>query len=114
MAMAAEHKRQILVCVNVDCRARGSEPVLEAFRERVARAGQSDVEVKPYICFGGCDHGPNVVLYPTKAFYSGVSVQDVDDILAHLNGGPVVERLTGKVDAEIEALMFELLDSGLA
>jgi NADH:ubiquinone oxidoreductase subunit E len=110
----AEGQRQILVCLNVDCKARGSPAVLDTVEKRVAESGAADVEVKQYICFGGCDYGPNVVLYPTKAFYSAVTPDDVDEILAHLNGGARVDRLTGKVDPMTEELIFELLDAGLA
>jgi NADH:ubiquinone oxidoreductase subunit E len=110
----ASDKKQILVCLNVDCKARGSPGVLAAVEEQVAASGDPDLEVKQYICFGGCDYGPNVVVYPAKAFYSGVTPADVPELLAHLQGGPPVARLTGKVDPMVEELIFELLDAGLA
>ena len=56
---------------------------------------------------------PNVVLYPKKVFYSGVTPDDVEPILASLDNGERVERLTGKVDEMTEELIFELLDAGL-
>src|SRR6266511_6049691 len=59
------------VCQNVDCLSRGSEPLMKELTEKAA-ARSLDVEVKPYICFGGCDHGPNIVLYPQKIWYAGV------------------------------------------
>jgi (2Fe-2S) ferredoxin len=109
----ADDKRHILVCINVDCKARGSEAVLAAVRSRLEEMGADDIEVTAYPCFGGCDFGPNVVLYPTKVFYSGVTPDDVGPILDHLKGGEKVERLTGKVDEMTEELIFELLDAGL-
>ena len=107
----AEGKRNILVCINVDCKRRGSEAVLEEFRTQTA--GAEDIEITAYPCFGGCEYGPNVVLHPLKTFYSGVTAADVPAIRAHLDGGPPVERLTGQVDAMTEELIFELLDAGL-
>jgi NADH-quinone oxidoreductase subunit F len=109
----ADDKRHLLVCINVDCKARGSEAVLAAVHERVDGRTDNAIEVTAYPCFGGCDFGPNVVLYPTKVFYSGVTPADVDEIVAHLDGGEKVERLTGKVDEMTEELIFELLDAGL-
>ena len=106
-------KQHVLVCTNVDCLRRGSPAVLDAMRARVEASGSADVEVTSYPCFGGCDYGPNVVLYPPKTFYSGVAPADVDEIVAHVQGGPVVERLTGKVDSGTQELIFELLDAGL-
>lgn len=108
--MAETH---VLVCNNVDCRARGSDKVRDALAARVDAGEAPGVEVKSYPCFGGCDYGPNVVVYPAKAFYSGVTPDDVPDILGHLNGGAPVERLQGKVDEMTEELIFELLDAGL-
>lgn len=75
--------------------------------------GLGQVTVKSYLCFGGCQHGPNLVLYPQKTWYAGVRKEDVGEIVHHLEGGPVVTRLTGKVDAETEELIFQLLDTGL-
>jgi (2Fe-2S) ferredoxin len=37
--------------------------------------------------------GPNIVVYPEGIIYSGVQVSDIKDIIAHLEGGPPVERL---------------------
>ncbi|MBX5491221.1 MAG: (2Fe-2S) ferredoxin domain-containing protein [Chloroflexi bacterium] len=109
----ADTKRHVLVCNNVDCRARGSDAVREALCARVAAGEVTNVEVTAYPCFGGCDFGPNVVIYPDKCFYSGVSEGDVPEIVAQLQGGPPVTRLTGKVDPMTEELIFELLDAGL-
>jgi (2Fe-2S) ferredoxin len=106
-------QRHVLVCNNVDCRARGSDAIREALCARVAAGELGDVRVTAYPCFGGCDFGPNVVIYPDKCFYSGVTLADVPDIVAQLQGGPPVTRLTGQVDPTIEELIFELLDAGL-
>jgi (2Fe-2S) ferredoxin len=40
-----------------------------------------------------CDIGPNIVVYPDNLIYRGVTVRDIPDIVAHLRGGPPVERL---------------------
>lgn len=45
-------------------------------------------------CFGVCDKGPIVVIYPEGAWYGNVSVEDVPEIVeSHLEGGQKVERL---------------------
>lgn len=71
------------------------------------------VTVKSYLCFGGCQQGPNLVVYPQRTWYAGVQKEDLDDIVNHLGGGPAVTRLTGKIDEQTEELIFQLLDSGL-
>jgi len=58
-------KQTCFVCQNVDCQSRGSEQLMNELTEKVA-ARSLDAEVKPYICFGGCDFGPNIVIHPQK------------------------------------------------
>jgi (2Fe-2S) ferredoxin len=101
----------VLVCQNEDCKLRGSGELLDRLSEKVK--GSGDVEVKPYMCFGGCQAGPNIVLYPQKIWYAGVKREDVDDIAAHAQGGPPVERLTHGIDQSLKDLIYQLLDAGL-
>jgi sirohydrochlorin cobaltochelatase len=101
----------VLVCQNADCMQRGSGELLQKLTQKLK--GAADVEVKPYMCFGGCQSGPNIVLYPQKVWYCGVKQTDVDDIAAHASGGPVAERLTHGIDQGLKDLIYQLLDAGL-
>ena len=103
--------KYVLVCQNEDCRQRGFGELLNKLSDKLKEAG--DVEVKPYMCFGGCQAGPNIVLYPQKVWYSGVKQDDVDEIAAHAEGGEPVERLTHGVDQSLKDLIYQLLDAGL-
>jgi (2Fe-2S) ferredoxin len=103
--------KYVLVCQNEDCKSRGSAELLEKLTERLK--SDSEVEVKPYMCFGGCAAGPNIVLYPQKVWYSGVKRDDVDEIAAHAEGGAAVERLTHGVEQPLKDLIYQLLDAGL-
>jgi (2Fe-2S) ferredoxin len=71
-----------------------------------------DVEVKSYLCFGGCDHGPNIVIYPQKNWYAGVKLADVPEILDSLAGGPTVTRLD-TTDPALKEMIYALLDAGM-
>ena len=104
--------RTCLVCQNVDCKTRGSEQLMAELEKKVAAKVLSDVEVKPYMCFGACQEGPNVVLYPEKSWYAGVKTQDLDEIIDHLAGGPHVKRLD-TIDASLKELIYQLLDTGI-
>jgi (2Fe-2S) ferredoxin len=79
--------------------------------KQVAERG-IDAEVKSYLCFGGCDHGPNIVVYPQKNWYAGVKREDLPEIVDSLAGGPAVTRLD-TMDASLKELIFSLLDSGV-
>jgi (2Fe-2S) ferredoxin len=100
----------VLVCQNEDCKQRGSGELLEKLKERLK---DSDVEVKSYMCFGGCQAGPNIVLSPQKVWYNGVKRDDVNDIATHAEGGAPVERLTHGIDPSLKELIYQLLDAGL-
>lgn len=104
--------RTCLVCTNIDCASRGSPALLEEFKERLASAG-SPVEVKAYLCFGACQDGPNIVLYPEGTWYMGVQQADVDEIVGHMLGGQRVTRLTERVDTALRDLILEILESGM-
>lgn len=105
-------KRLCLVCQNVDCKSRGSEEIMKELERRVAEKGLADLEVRPYICFGACQEGPNIVLYPEKSWYAGVKKEDLDDILNHLSGGQEVKRLD-TIDSSLKELIYQLLDTGV-
>lgn len=105
-------KQICLVCQNVDCKSRGSEQLMKEMERQVAEKGLTDVEVRSYICFGACQDGPNIVLYPEKSWYAGVKIGDLNDILSHLAGGPDVKRLD-KIDASLKELIYQLLDTGV-
>ena len=104
--------RVCLVCQNVDCKTRGSEELTAELEKQVAAKGITDVEVKPYMCFGACQEGPNIVIYPEKSWYAGVKTQDISDITDHLAGGPHVARLD-TIDSSLKDLIYQLLDTGV-
>ncbi|MEA2639381.1 MAG: NADH-quinone oxidoreductase subunit [Chloroflexota bacterium] len=102
----------VIVCTNVDCAYRGAQKNIEGIQQRLEAAG-SDVKIKTYLCFGGCEDGPNLVLYPEGTWYAGVKEEDLDDIVGHVLGGPKVERLTERVDPGLQELILDILDSGM-
>ena len=104
-------KQNCYVCLNVDCKSRGSEQLMDELAEKV-RAGSLNMEVKSYICFGGCDQGPNIVIHPQKIWYAGVKKDDLPEILESLAGGPPVHRLD-TIDPSLKDIIFALLDTGV-
>ena len=94
-------RHHVFVCTNSKpddddcCAARGSEQVLQKFRAEIAsRKLREEIHVTPCGSLGTCGHGPNVVVHPDGIWYSGVSVNDVTEVIEqHLLRGKVVERL---------------------
>lgn len=53
-----------------------------------------DVMITNTGCFGICDKGPVVVVYPEGTWYGNVTLDDVEEIVeSHFESGEVVERL---------------------
>lgn len=110
-------KKYVLVCMNVDCRTKGADQLMDRLQDRLKEGacnGCGNVEVRPYMCFGGCHDGPNVVIYPDKVWYAGVKPEDADAIVdEHIKKGEPVVPLTGKIDKGLEEMIYQLLDSGI-
>jgi (2Fe-2S) ferredoxin len=68
--------------------------------------------VKPYICFGGCDFGPNIVVHPQKNWYASVKKEDLPEILKSLAGGLTVTRFD-TIDASLKDIAYQSLDAGV-
>jgi len=102
-------KQNCFVCLNIDCKKRGAEQLMKELTVRVA-ARSLDVAVKPYVCFGGCEHGPNVVIHPQRFWHARVKPEDVPAIVESLAGGPAVTHLD-TMDASLKEMIFSLLDS---
>lgn len=87
-------KKHVLMCTSQHCNQKGAMDVLGRLRLEVVRRGL-DTEIMVNNCgtIDLCDIGPNMVIYPDNIIYGGVTAADLPDILAYLQGGPVVERL---------------------
>ena len=117
----AEAKKMVFVCMNVDCRVRGASEVMDRLGAGMKQACENgepsacgNAEVRPYMCFGGCHDGPNVIVYPDRVWYAGVKPEDADTIVEdHLKNGEIVKPLTGKIDQGLQDMIFNLLDFGI-
>jgi (2Fe-2S) ferredoxin len=107
-------KRLVYVCEGGDCSEKGSIELHAELGELLReRDGDAKNRLRKYPCFGGCEHGINVVLYPDRVFYSNVHKTDLPEIVDHLvEGGAPVERLTGVVAKDVEQIVWDLLDTG--
>ncbi len=98
-------KKHVLVCTASHCAQKGANDVVGRLRLDIVRAGL-DTEILVNNCgtIDLCDIGPNIVVYPDNIIYRGVTVKDLPEVIEHLKGGPVVERLVlGERSPEEEA-----------
>jgi NADP-reducing hydrogenase subunit HndC len=89
------YRSHVLVCGGTGCTSTGSEQIINEFEKQVKTIGLSDeVQVIRTGCFGLCELGPVVIVYPEGSFYSRVKVEDVAEIASeHLLKGRIVMRL---------------------
>lgn len=100
----------VLICAGTGCTSSNSALLVQKFNELLPQYGlEEEVKVIKTGCFGLCQKGPIVAIYPDKVFYNHVKVEDVEVIISeHLYKGRVVKRLElSEID---EATKEQILD----
>jgi len=77
------------------CYSKGSVSLINRFMEEIEERDLSnEVMVTNTGCFGMCDRGPIVVIYPEGTWYGNVTEDDVETIMEqHIEGGQIVKEL---------------------
>ncbi len=91
-------RSHILVCGGTGCTANHSAEVISALEKELKAQGLSDeVMVVRTGCFGLCEQGPIMIVYPEGAFYARVKPEDVQEIVSeHILKGRIVTRLLSR------------------
>ena len=91
-------RAHVLVCGGTGCSSSGSAELIKRFEEQIAKNGlDREVKVVRTGCFGLCEAGPVVIVYPEGTFYSRIRPDDVDEIVSeHLLKGRIVQHLVYK------------------
>ncbi|MBP3379887.1 MAG: 4Fe-4S binding protein [Ruminococcus sp.] len=93
---SSKYERHVLVCGGTGCTSSGSPKIIAKLEEEFAAKGLTDkVQIVKTGCFGLCERGPIMIVYPEGSFYSRVGVDEITRIVdEHLIGGnPVKEFL---------------------
>ncbi|MBP3894528.1 MAG: 4Fe-4S binding protein [Atopobiaceae bacterium] len=99
-------RSQVLICGGTGCTSSGSQQIQDRFEAEIEKNDlQDEIKLVRTGCFGLCELGPVVIVYPDGTFYSRVTVEDVEEIVSeHLLKGRRVERLVyddhGKAEAD--------------
>lgn len=106
--MHIKPKYHVLICNGTKCNKiqngvcyqKGSKDIISKFDKLIGEYNMSnEVIVSSCGCFrnGITNKGPNMVIYPEGIWYSGVSIDDVEEIIeVHLKSGKIIERLLSK------------------
>jgi NADP-reducing hydrogenase subunit HndC len=107
------YRSHVLVCGGTGCTASQSNEIMKQFEKLFADNNiENEVKVVKTGCFGLCEKGPIVVVYPEGATYSRVTPEDVKEIVEeHLVKGRIVKKLL-LGDKEAEDVSKALEDIG--
>ena len=87
-------RTQIVVCGGTGCMSSHSKEIKAEF-ERVLKELELDKEVTVFQsgCFGLCEKGPVVIVYPDETFYGHMTVEDVEPLCKeHILKGRIYEK----------------------
>ena len=91
-------RSQVLICGGTGCMSSKSKEIKDTFENVLLNMNMKD-EVGLVLtgCFGLCEKGPVVIVYPEETFYTHVTLDDIEIICQeHLLKGRQVERLLMK------------------
>jgi len=89
------YRTHVLVCAGTGCTSMDSRLLRQNLYEEIIKRGlEKEVKVIETGCFGFCNLGPVMVVYPEGTFYCQVKPQDAAQIVEeHFIKGRPVERL---------------------
>lgn len=105
------YRSHVLVCGGTGCTSSDSPKIIEKLNTELTKNGlDKEVKVVQTGCFGLCEAGPIVIVYPEGSFYSHVKPSDVKEIVEeHLLKGRIVSRLLYKeVDDSFETSLSKV------
>lgn len=97
-------RSHVLVCGGTNCTFANSEKIIAAFdKNLVENKLENEVKIVQTGCFGLCEEGPIIVIYPEGTMYFKVDVKDVQEIVQeHLLKGRLVSRLLQQSSEAVE------------
>lgn len=89
------YRSHILICAGTGCCSSGALENIETFNAELKKHHlEKEVLIVRTGCFGLCEVGPIVIVYPEGAFYSRIKNEDIPEIVSeHLLKGRLVKRL---------------------
>ena len=106
---AENAKRDVVVCLGINCHRNGSPELLEQLRQLLAH--DETLQIKRYLCFGACDVGPNMVVMPDRLWYSLATPELMENIAAAMQEGKELPGLANHVRPMIRDAVLKMLEA---
>ena len=105
-------RSHVMVCGGTGCTSSNSAAVIAEFEKQLQEKGlDKEVKVVRTGCFGLCEAGPVVIVYPEGSFYAHVTTENVTKIVdEHLIKGRIVKELLYKGSMEEDEKTVKSLD----
>lgn len=102
----AIYRSHILVCGGTGCTSSKSMQIKDRFQEKINEKGlENEVQIVATGCFGLCEEGPIVIIYPEGSFYAKMTLDRVDEIVEeHLVKGRIVKKYLFEEPSNHEAV----------
>ena len=106
------YRSHVLVCVDPECLRKGAHEVMDALQDELVAQGLiEEVQVLETSRIGGCDQGPELMVYPEGVHYSNLTPDDIAYLVEeHFLKG----RIAQKFVTEEKALTDEELSAPTA
>lgn len=101
----------VLICAGTGCTSSRSLEIVKKLEEVLpAYHLENEVKIVKTGCFGLCQKGPIMAIYPDKIFYSHVTVDDVDEIVKEhfYKGRPVTRLELTDIDEKTKEKIFDI------
>ena len=91
-------RMQVLICGGTGCMSSQSKEIKDAFSHHLTEMGiRDEISLVFTGCFGLCEKGPVIIVFPDETFYSHVKLEHIKEICEeHLLKGRPVEKLIVK------------------
>ena len=100
------YRSHILVCHGTNCSMKAPQAIVRALAKALSdNRLEDEVKVVETGCFGLCEQGPTVVVFPDGTLYCRVKPEDASEIVSeHILKGRVVERLLYRAPEQPKAV----------
>jgi len=88
------YRSHVLVCVDPECLKKGAHEVMDALQDELVAQGLiEEVQVLETSRIGGCDQGPELMVYPEGVHYSNLTADDIAFLVEeHFLKGRVAQK----------------------
>lgn len=100
------YRSHVLICGGTGCTSSGANNIEEKFISELEKHELTkEVKLVKTGCFGLCEAGPIVIVYPEGSFYSQIKIEDIERIVEeHLLKGRIVKDLLHQESVEEDTI----------